>query len=244
MFDQSVLAALSAKKAFSLKDFLLANQANGCLLGEEAIRKRLRSLIQTGEVMRVGRNAYCIAEKNVGHYRHEYSELAERVAAIVHEEYPVLEFSIFELIQLNEFVNHQLAHNVLFLSVEEGIGEFVFETLKEHFPGKVMLNPTPELYHQYWYEDMIVIGKLVTEAPKGHEQPWHTRLEKMLVDLVTEQILMKSISENEIPAILEDAFSRYAVDESCLFRYAKRRTAEKRLRTLIREKTNISLRTE
>lgn len=87
MFDQSVLAALSAKKAFSLKDFLLANQANGCLLGEEAIRKRLRSLIQTGEVMRVGRNAYCIAEKNVGHYRHEYSELAERVAAIVHEEY-------------------------------------------------------------------------------------------------------------------------------------------------------------
>ena len=159
MFDQSVLAALSAKKAFSLKEFLLATQANGCLLGEEAIRKRLRSLIQTGEVMRVGRNAYCIAEKNVGHYRHEYSELAERVAAIVHEEYPVLEFSIFELILLNEFVNHQLAHNVLFLSVEEGIGEFVFETLKEHFPGKVMLNPTPELYHQYWYEDMIVIGK-------------------------------------------------------------------------------------
>lgn len=34
------------------------------------------------------------------------------------------------------------------------------------------------------------------------------------------------------------------IDESCLFRYAKRRGAEKRLKALIREKTNITLRTE
>lgn len=155
-----------------------------------------------------------------------------------------MEFTIFELVQLNEFVNHQLAHNVLFLSVEDDIIDFVFDLLKEQFPGKVLLDPTPELYHQYWYDGMIVLNKLVTEAPRGIEEAWHTRLEKLLVDLVSDSLLQEVISKSEYPAILEGTFSGYVIDESCLFRYAKRRGAEKQLKALIREKTNITLRTE
>ena len=120
----------------------------------------------------------------------------------------------------------------------------MFDTMKERYPGKVLIDPTPSLYHQYWYNGMIVINKLVTEAPKGVAVPWHTRLEKLLVDLVCDEILMETISESEYPTILEDTFTKYAIDESCLFRYAKRRGAEKRFRNLIRNKTDIKLRTE
>lgn len=120
----------------------------------------------------------------MSNYRHEYSEEACAAARAIREAFPAVEFTIFELVQLNEFVNHQLAHNVLFLSVEDDIIDFVFDLLKEQFPGKVLLDPTPELYHQYWYDGMIVLNKLVTEAPRGNEEAWHTRLEKMLVDLV------------------------------------------------------------
>lgn len=94
---------------------------------------------------------------------------------------------------------------------------------------KVLLNPTPELYHQYWYDDMIVIGKLVSEAPMGQTEKWHTRLEKLLVDLMTDSILLSSVSESEFKTIYEDAFSKYAIDERCMFRYAKRRAADKRI---------------
>ena len=66
----------------------------------------------------------------------------------------------------------------------------------------------------------------------------------MLVDLVSDPLLQEVISKSEYPAIFEGAFSGYVIDESCLFRYAKRRAAEKRLRALIRVKTNITLRTE
>ena len=244
MFDQSYLTGLTGRKSFSFGDFFQTNQDNGCRLGEEAMRKRLRGLVKSGEVVRVGRNAYCASGNQMSYYRHEYSEEAYAAAQAIREAFPAVGFAVFELVQLNEFVNHQLAHNVIFLSMEDDVIDFAFDMLKEKFPGKVLLDPTIELYHQYWYDGMIVLNKLVTEAPRGIEEIWHTRLEKMLVDLVSDPLLQEVISRSEYPAIFEGAFSGYVIDESCLFRYAKRRSAEKRLRTLIREKTNITLRTE
>ena len=244
MFNQVHLSALAGMKSFSFGDFFTTNQDNGCTLGEEAMRKKLRGLVKSGAVVRVGRNAYCVSGSQMSNYRHEYSNKARAAAQAIREAFPTAEFTVFELVQLNEFVNHQLAHNVIFLSVEDDVIDFAFDLLKEQFPGKVLLDPSIDLYHQYWYDGMIVLNKLVTEAPRGVEEIWHTRLEKMLVDLVSDPLLQEVISKSEYPAIFEGAFSGYGIDESCLFRYAKRRSAEKRLRTLIREKTNITLRTE
>ncbi len=91
---------------------------------------------------------------------------------------------------------------------------------------------------------MIIILKLVTEAPRDWMCLWHTRLEKLLVDIMAEPLLLASISENEYPNIFEDAFSKYLIDENCMFRYAKRRKKDKKIRETIREETNIKLRME
>ena len=91
---------------------------------------------------------------------------------------------------------------------------------------------------------MIVIVKLTTEAPKGKKISWHTRLEKLLVDIVAEPLLSASISQAEYPHIYTDAFERYIVDENTLFRYARRRRASNKIRNLIREETDIVLRTK
>lgn len=244
MFDFNEKQLLSQYASFNFKEFLSACQKSGCELAESTLRRKLRELVQRGEVIRVGRNAYCIPSEAVRPYSYQYSDDAVCLASTVHENYPLVAFSIFELVQLNEFINHLLAHNILFLSVENEAVEFVFDTLKQQYPGKVLLNPTPELYQQYWYDGMIVIDRLVTEAPKGYPEPWNTCLEKMLVDLLSNPIILESVSESEYPAILEDAFAKYGIDESCLFRYAKRRGAERRLKKLIRHQTNIKLRTE
>lgn len=242
--QHSEVFGLAPKKSFSFDDFYAASQNSGCPLGEAAMRKKLQTLLKSGEVVRIGRNAYCVPARPIQYYQYNYTALARNVAAVVMKAYPAVKFSIFEIVQLNEFINHQLAHNVLFLSVEEDVMDFAFGTMKERYPGKVMLNPTLKLYHQYWYEDMIVIDRLVTEAPRDRDVPWHTRLEKMLVDLLSNPILAGSISESEIPAVFVEAFSKYVIDESSLLRYEKRRVTEKRLRTVIREKAKITLRTE
>lgn len=229
---------------FTRKELLESFRMAGYMLSEASFYKKVEELVKNGQIIRVGRNVYSLPDDKRLTYEYKYSELAEAVAQEIAQQYPYLNFSIFEFVQLNDFVNHLIAHNVIFLSVEAEIMDFVFETLRDKYPGKVLINPTVEIYHQYWSDNMIVLGKLTTEAPKGQKASWHTRLEKMLVDIMAEPLLLASISRAEYPHIYEDAFDRYIVDENGLFRYASRRKVTKKIKELIRKETDIVLRTK
>ncbi len=244
MTDSRYFEGIKNQKCFSRQQVLQSFRNAGYKLSDSSFYKKFASMIKDGELARVGNGLYCLSGNNVRPYDHEYSDLAVEVASLMQKQYPLVDFSIMELIQLNDFVNHQLAHNVLFLSIESDVIEYVFDILKNQYFGKVFINPTSEMYHQYWSDNMIVINKLTTEAPKSVGIPWHTRLEKLLVDVVANPLLLDSISESEFPIIYENAFSMYVVDESCLFRYAARRAVDKNIKKLIREKTNITLRTK
>lgn len=229
---------------FTRKELLESFRMAGYMLSEASFYKKVEELVKNGQIIRVGRNVYSLPDDKRLTYEYKYSELAESVAQEIAQQYPYVNFSIFEFVQLNDFVNHLIAHNVIFLSVEAEIMDFVFETLRDKYPGKVLINPTVEIYHQYWSDNMIVLGKLTTEAPKGQKVSWHTRLEKMLVDIMAEPLLLASISRAEYPHIYEDAFDRYIVDENGLFRYASRRKVTKKIKELIRKETDIVLRTK
>ena len=246
MFEKRMVAYylkfLENKTTFSRAELMKTIQENGETISEASFKLELQKMLKEGTIVRVGRNKYCVSKNGVGIYAYEYSDDAKAVAGILKEKFPYLNYTIMDLVQLNEFVNHQLAHNVIYVSVEEDLGDFVFDVLKEKYPGKVLINPTPEIYHQYWYDGMIVVGKLVSEAPMGQKEKWNTRIEKLLVDVMTNSILLSSVSETELTNIYEEAFAKYAIDESCMFRYAKRRGAEKKIREFIKEKTNVQLR--
>ncbi len=246
MFEDRMMAYylkfLENKTTFSRAELMETIQENGKKISEASFKLELQKMLKAGTIVRVGRNKYCEAKNGVGIYAYEYSDDAKAVAEILKKKFPYLDFTIMDFVQLNEFVNHQLAHNVIHVSVEENLGEFVFDELKEKYPGKVLINPTPEIYHQYWYDGMIVVGKLVSEAPMGQKEKWNTRIEKLLVDVITNSILLSSVSETELKNIYEEAFNKYVIDESCMFRYAKRRGAEKKIREFIKEKTNVQLR--
>ena len=212
---------------------------DGDQISDATFKRRLQQYLKDRSIIRVGRNKYCIPDKAVRVYAYEYSAVATETADLIEENYPLLDFSIFELVQLNEFVNHQLAHNIIFASVEADAIDFVFETLKERFPGRVLVQPTIDLYHRYWQEEMIILEKLVSEAPMGKPVKWHARVEKMLVDIMADRLILGTVSPSEYPDIYTDVFDRYVVDESCMLRYAKRRGAEKEIRELIQTKTDI-----
>ena len=229
---------------FTRNELFVSFRQGGYQLSEASFYKKVEDMVNDGEIVRVGRNHYCLPNDKRQVYRHDYSELAEEVALQLEEQYPYLNFTIFEFVQMNDFVNHLVAHNVIFLSVESDTMEFVFDTLKEKYTGKVLINQTTDIYHQYWADNMIVIVKLITEAPKGQEKSWHTRLEKLLVDIMSEPLLLASISESEYPGVYMDAFTRYYIDENCLFRYANRRKSAKKIKKLLHDKTDIILKTK
>lgn len=213
-------------------------------LCDTAFRYRLKKMLAEGDIIRVGRNVYQKNERCLTNYSYKYSEIASEIANHIEVRYPKLDFRIFESVQLNEFLNHQIAHNTIFVFVEADLSEFVFEMLKEIYPGKVLIKPSLEEFHRYWIDGMTVIDKLTTETPKGKNKFWHTELEKMLVDIIRNELIMSNFERSELPQIYEYAFAKYVVDESQLFRYARRRTIEKEIIELIENETNVKLRLE
>ena len=190
MIEEVYFRGVNNVTEFTRNELLNSFRQGGYRLSESSFYKKVEDMVNAGEIVRVGRNRYCLPDGKQQVYRHDYSELAKEVASHIEEQYPYLDFTIFEFIQMNDFVNHLVAHNVIFLSVEPDVMEFVFDSLKEKYPGKVLINPTVDIYHQYWSDNMIVIVKLTTEAPKGQIKKWHTRLEKLLVDIMSEPLLL------------------------------------------------------
>jgi len=211
-------------------------------LSEANFKRILRKLLGSGELLRVGRNAYSAADGRKN-YAYGYSDRAQNIAEYIEQNNPYLEFVIMELVQLNEFVNHQIAHNVYFLYAEGDYGEYLFDPLKSMFPGKVLLYPDAEIFHRYWSEDVIVIEKLVSQSPRDKKSKWPVRIEKLLVDLFADDILESVVSRSEYPGIYEGVFGQYAVDESSLLRYAGRRGVKKKILDFIAGETDICLRT-
>ena len=244
MINENGISLLKDKEPFGRKELfqVLEEQYKG--LSQASYKLKMQRLLESGKIARAGRNLYCIPDNQMPVYCYGYSELAIKIQEMINEKHPFLEYRIFELVQMNEFLNHQIAHNTVFVFVEADLGDFVFETLKERFPGKILLNPSVKEYHLYWQDNLIIVGKLLTEAPKGKIAAWHTCLEKMLVDMTAEKVIKTTFSEAEYPDVLEQAFQKYIIDESQMFRYAKRRHVKDDILNIIHSQTTIELRTE
>lgn len=238
------LASLNGTAIFSRSELLSALQAHGIRINMPGFKKLLQKLLSTGEIARAGRNAYFIPAAGLAEYQHNYSEIASDIASSIAEDFPSLEYVIFELQQLNEFLNHQIAHNAIFVSVPADTIDFVFDALREGPYDTVLLNPDIDEYHKYWSDNMIVVKRLISESPQSRNVKWHSRVEKLMVDMISDKLLSELISPAELPTMYEDIFSKYIVDESSMFRYAKRRNAIDKIKQFIKEKTSIKLRLE
>ena len=212
-------------------------------LSKSSLEKYLKKYLQSGEIARIGRNAYCV-RGNLREYKYDYSDLSMHIAKILNDECYDLDFRISELYQMNRFLNHQIAHNVIYVFVEKELSTSAFERLKKEYEGNILINPTEDDFFNYRRDDMIVVRNLLTESPKGKNEVWHTGLEKMLVDIFSENLIKATFSESEFQTIYEEAFGSYIIDESQMFRYAKRRKSDGRIKKFIQEETDVKLRLE
>ena len=227
-----ILNKLGNHNSFMRSDLKMAMEECGYNATEGITNHMISKLLTEGDISRVGRNRYRVAASQK-QYRFSYSEFADKVVGEIISAHPYLDFRIFELTQLNEFVVHQIAHNIVFIYVESDLEGDVFNTLWEKHKGAVLLKPDADTLFRYMAEDMVVILKLPTESPKGMDVFWSTRLEKMLVDIAVDKLLKKVVYSGEYPMIYQDAFRKYAVDRNTMARYARRRGALKKYRDFL-----------
>ena len=123
-----------------------------------------------------------------------------------------------------------------------GHSNTVYELLHEKYPY-AMIQPTHDtFYKQRAPETDIVVQKLLSEAP-APDANHSCVIEKLLVDLLSKKLSGSLIERSEYPRIYEDVFRKYNIDETRMFRYAKRRHLYDRLLSFIKTKTDIHLMT-
>ena len=225
------LQKLRDSGSFTRADYLATIREKNAQISEEALAYRLREDTAKGKIVHIGRDQYVFpGDKKV--YSHSYSEESGTLVNEIKSEYPDAVFQVFELMQLNSFVNHLYAHNSIFISVENELIDYVFDSLRRKHPGKVMLKPSPDHYYKYLVEDQIVIQRLPSEFPKNNTAAWQSRLEKILVDISVDKLLSQIVSPGELDTIFGEAFEHYYLDVKKMHRYARRRGALKKFSVL------------
>lgn len=231
--EKELPVVLYEKEVFSRQEYG-QEMASEYKLNESQARYDFQKRLKDGGIIRIGRNRYSPAEGK-SQYSYEYSEKAKQIYRIIHDNFVDLDFRIFELIQLNQFMNHLFAHNTIFVSVEKEQMDSVFDTLLKQYPGRVMFKPDVEMYYRYLQDDQIVVIRLPSESPKGIREAWHSRLEKILTDILTDKLISRIVPENEKPEIVKVAYQEYAVDENTMLRYARRKGSAEKLLEALRE---------
>lgn len=224
--------SLKEMDSFSRQEYTDAMASNYSMTGPQ-IAYDLNKRLDQGSIVRVGWGRYSLPKKRI--YRYQYSESAIDVVKTISDDYDGLDFQVFELRQLNSFMNHQMAHNTIFVAIENDLVDYVFESLWKTYPGRVMLKPKADQYYRYRQDDEIVVGRLPSETPKGIDEPWMSRLEKILVDVFTDKLVSQIVPDGEKEAIIDGAFSDYMLDENTMIRYAKRKGAEKKMQKVLTE---------
>ncbi len=200
-----------------------------------SLYRKIKKLISEGKIIRTDRNTYSFGNERLKTYTFDYSDLAKSVASLIETNYTDVNFIVFETRQLNEFMNLQIAKNTVLVSIESGLGNYIFQDLSAKYPGKVLLKPDKETLWTYLQEDSIIIEKLTTEAPKSLTKKWMTVPEKFLVDLAADKILKALIAESQKEYIYEGYLNHYQIDIKKMLRYARRRTCEDTLKRYIEQ---------
>lgn len=212
------------KVPFSREDYYQFMIAEKGFKTKYALDYSLRQALADGSIVRIGWNQYVFVNEKAL-YNYKYSEDALEIASVLSSEYEGIRFRIFEMRQLNGFQNHLIAHNTIFVYVENDLIDYAFDTLRNIYAGRILLKPKADDYYRYRVDNQIVVLRLPSESPKGVDAPWQTRLEKMLVDLATDKLLIELVPQSEMKTIFNIAYSSYLIDENTMFRYAKRKGA-------------------
>ena len=222
--------------SFTTGEFTNALQKEVPGIGRSTIYNILKKKCDAGEILRASRGRFLRSTRK--DYFYDLSETAKGIVTLIQDSYPLVHFQVWELYQMNEFVNHLLAKNTIFIEVENILDESIFNLLFDRYPH-VLHNPDIDEYYKYAGNETIVVRRLITEAPPPFGQYRQASLEKILVDLFGRGLSGSILSHSEYRAIYEDSFQKYNINERRMFRYARRRGIEKTIRDFIQRETNI-----
>lgn len=232
-YDETVIE-LEKDRLYSRKDLSLKLQDKK-KVSDNSCNWIIGRLVSCGSLQKSGRDLYSRPLSSPkDQFSPVYSDKAAVIKEVIEKNYPYARFTVFETTLMNEFLNHLIAQNTIFIQIEKGSSIFVFRFLQEQGYFNIMYKPDRKTFSLYWSKDCIVITDLISESPLGTEKHSVT-LEKMLVDIVSDKLISTTYSAAERASFIAEADEKYSLDRVRLFRYARRRGKECEMRKYLKE---------
>jgi hypothetical protein len=184
-------------------------------------------MVQQGILKRVGRGKFMLGESK--EYKPEISPKLKSLYNKLKKEFPYVNMCMWNTSIINEFMIHQPAKFYNIIEVEKDATDSVFYFLK-NLNQNAFISPTKEILERYIPESkaIFLIVPLVSEAPVQTINGVETiTLEKMLVDIHSNDLIFSAQQGSEKRTIFNEALSKYTISQSKMLRYANRRRQKK-----------------
>lgn len=196
---------------------------------------KLHHLKEEGLVRNVSRGIYALGSKNT--FEPVISEELKRMFRRIRKQFPFIDsLCVWDTRWLNEFTVHQAFSSMILVESERDTEQAVFEYVRSKY-SPVFVSPTPKEVDNYITPSRksFVVKSLVSESPLMMlDKTSIPRLEKILVDLVSEPDLFIAFQGVELKTIFRRALSEHNTNLSTLRRYARRRGKLEEIQEFIR----------
>jgi hypothetical protein len=243
------------KKVFSKQPFFRTNELRDFYrsqekeLSENTFRRVLYSLEKEGLILKVDKGIYVLGDQQTQSLSKKkflpaISPEVRELNTSLKRTFPYTMFLIWETKVLHDFMTHQPGLSQTIIETEKETVESIFNYLSTQYAGKVFLDPNRETFERYILQssEIIIILPMVTESPSQKiDGILCPKLEKILVDVFTDDEKFFIYQGQELVNIFEAAFKTYRLSEKTLFRYARRRKVSKKIKNFIDQKANVTL---
>jgi len=175
-------------------------------------------------------------------YKPQISDELIKFSKKINGQFSEIKFCLWDTQWLNEFARHQSGKQIQIIEIEKDFVKSLYYYLKDQFKFDFYLSPDEKIIDFYISEsnNPIVIKKLITRSPIGKITEKKVKLmvpllEKILVDLYSDEKLFYFYHGAELKYIFENAITNYTLNFTRLYNYAGRREKEAEIKTYLKK---------
>ncbi len=232
----------SSEQTFTRKelfDFLESNFFPN--LKDTTFRWRIYELKKQNIIAPVTRGFFKLSE-NKPIFVPNLKNKTSKVSNLIQKNFNSIFYCVWSSNWLNEFSRHQAVNEMLFVEVEKEIVNSVFNLLIDNNFKNVYIEPDKFVTQTYVSENhrSIIVKSLITKSPTQFvDKVSVPKLEKILVDLFSDNKYLIAYKGYEQKIIFKNAFDKYQLYLSNLINYSRRRKRDKLLIDFLISEINI-----
>ncbi|EJR28531.1 hypothetical protein IIE_05370 [Bacillus cereus VD045] len=229
-----------ANQRFTTKELFEFYKEQEDDLKETTFRWRVYHLKQQGVIKTVSRGVYEIGSEIL--FIPNLSKDAKRIFRKLKNEFPYVDFVIWETKWLNNFMVHQPNTMNIIIEVESALINDIFNFLYLN-EKNIVLAPRDTTATNYMLKDgySTIVSSLVLHKPTLQLDKFTVpKIEAIIVDLFIDEKILASYQGKEKVNIIENLFNEYTIKRSTIKQYASKRGVLDKVLKFLNEETNIN----